>query len=248
MGNTWRLLKLFPTRNLTAMGLERFFRGAWRAWLRLRHRRALRGAGESGEPVIEEVAGFPVIVLPSVFNPTLLRSGAFLAESLNEELIPQGSRVLELGAGTAVGAIVASQWAAAVVATDINPEAIRGARINVMLNRVEERVIVREGDLFAPVDGERFDVVLFNPPYFRGEPRDARDRAWRSPDLDRRFASELSRHLEPGGAALLCLSTDGDLDFIGPLESGGYAIEVVAERDLLNEVLRLYRARPSPRS
>jgi len=30
---------------------------------------------------------------------------------------------------------------------------------------------------------ERFDVVLFNPPYYRGVPRNALDHAWRSPDL-----------------------------------------------------------------
>ena len=40
-----------------------------------------------------------------------------------------------------------------------------------ILHRLEDRIEAREGDLFAPVAGETFDLILFNPPFFRGEPR-----------------------------------------------------------------------------
>ncbi len=101
---------------------------------------------------------------------------------------------------------------------------------------------VLQGDLFAPVADERFDVVLFNPPYFRGEPRARSDHAWRSPDMDARFAQGLAKHLTPGGHALLCLSTDGDVSFLDALREEGFSTELVAERDLVNEILRLHRA------
>ena len=56
------------------------------------------------------------------------------------------------------------------------------------------------------------------------------------PNMDQRFAPELGNHLEPEGHALLCVSTDGD--------AAGFDVEVAAERDLVNEGLRLYRVRP----
>ena len=48
------------------------------------------------------------------------------------------------------------------------------------MNQLEHRIDVRHGDLFEPVAGERFDLVLFNPPFLLGAPQDERDAAWRS--------------------------------------------------------------------
>jgi release factor glutamine methyltransferase len=191
--------------------------------------------------VMERLCGLSIAVPPGVFNPLLLRTGRFLAEGVTSALVPPGSRVLDLGTGSGIAGLSVARWAREVIAVDVNPDAVRAARANAALNGLDSRVEVREGDLFAPVEGERFDVVLFNPPYFRGEPRDRRDLAWRSPDIDRRFAEALERHLAPSGCALLCLSTDSDLDFIDHLAHAGFSIEVASERDLVNEVLRLYR-------
>ena len=190
---------------------------------------------------MEQICGLSIVVPAGVFNPSLLRTGRFLAESATPVLVPPGSRVLDLGTGSGVAGLAVARWAREVVAIDVNPDAVRAARANAALNGLECRFEAREGDLFGPVEGERFDVVLFNPPYFRGEPRDRRDLAWRSPDIDRRFAEALERHLAPSGWALLCLSTDSDLDFLDRLAHAGLSIEVASERDLVNEVLRLYR-------
>ncbi|MBX5445304.1 MAG: methyltransferase [Sphaerobacter sp.] len=182
-----------------------------------------------------------MVVLPGVFNPVLFRTGAYLAE-VAESLVPLGGSVLDLGTGSGVGAIVAARRAARVVAVDINPAAVHCARINAASNGVGDRVEVRQGDLFTPVAGERFDLVLFNPPFYRGTPRDDADRAWRSEDVPERFAAELAAHLAPGGSALVVLSSDGDAPgFLRAASSAGLAIEVIAERDLINEVLRIYR-------
>ncbi len=85
----------------------------------------------------------------------------------------------------------------------INPEAVRCTRINTLLNHVDDRVHVVNGDLFAPLDGARFDVVLFNPPYLRGAPRIQFEKALFSNDVLERFAWGLADHLSPGGHALV---------------------------------------------
>ena len=193
--------------------------------------------------VLEHVAGFPLVVLPQVFNPKLLRSGEFLVQQLRRrDLLLPASRVLDLGTGSGVGAVAAARAGCAVVAVDINEDAVRCARVNVLLNKVEDCVDVRHGDLFGPVTDERFDVVLFNPPYYRGEPRDQLDLAWRSPDIIERFAAELRAHLLPEGHALVVLSSDGKRDeFLRALTQSGYCTEAVACRDFVNEQMTVYR-------
>jgi release factor glutamine methyltransferase len=200
-----------------------------------------------GRLVLEWVDGRPFLVLPQVFNPGLFASGRLLARVLQhrEDLLTPGARVLDLGTGSGIGAISAAGKAGSVVATDINPQAVRCARINVILNGVEQQVEVRPGDLFAPLaPEERFDVVLFNPPYYRGAPRDALDQAWRSPDVLERFACQLPDVLARGGYALVVLSSDGEqAAFVQAFEARGLRVDVVAGQDLLNETLTVYRVR-----
>jgi release factor glutamine methyltransferase len=217
-------------------------RRAWRAVLRVKL--ALFDRRKYERTVLESVDGMPLVVLPDVFNPRLLRSGAFLVEQLGRsELLRPGNRVLDLGSGSGACGVAAARRGCRVVAVDINSSAVRCTRINALLNDVP--LDVREGDLFAPVDGETFDVVLFNPPYYRGVPRDALDHAWRSVDVGERFAAQLATHLTPTGHALVVLSSDGDGNgFLSALERHALAHAVVAHRDFLNEVMRVYRVSP----
>ena len=191
---------------------------------------------------VRTVHGAPLVVLPGVFDGARLRTGAFLADTLNAVTCPPGTRALDLGTGSGIGAMVAARYGARVIATDINPEAVRCAKINALAHHLEDRIETRLGDLFEPVRGERFDLILFNPPYFRGRPRDLPDHAWRSPDAFDRFVRELPAHLTPGGRALVVLSSDGD---IAPalLSATHLAVRVLRERDLFNEILTVYDVR-----
>ena len=220
-------------------------RPLWRLLLRCRF--VLFQRHRLNRMVIEHVAGRSIVVLPQVFNPRLFRTGQLLCETLNESLIQPRARVLDLGTGTGIGALLAAQWAANVDAVDINPEAVRCARINVLLHTMEDRIVVYEGDLFEPVHGRRYDVVLFNPPYFRGRPNDAFETAWRSDDVVERFAAALPDHLTPGGYALVVLSSDGDsATFLAAFRRNDLILDVVARQNLISEVLTIYRLQKAP--
>jgi release factor glutamine methyltransferase len=149
-----------------------------------------------------------------------------------------------------VCAIFAARHARRVVAVDINAAAVRCAGLNALLNHLEHRIEVRHGDLFAPVKGERFDLIVFNPPFLRGVPRNDRERAWRSPDVAERFAAELSGHLKPLGSALVVLSTFGAAQvFLEEFRRHRLAISVLAERRFINERLAIFRlGAPGPGS
>jgi methylase of polypeptide subunit release factors len=216
---------------------------AARLGLRLRYRLFQRR--RQRDVVIESVAGFSIRVSPGVFNPRQFRTGEFLAEVAGQ-LVPAGARVLDLGTGTGIGALAASRRAASVLAVDVNPEAVGCARLNLALNRQQAAFEVVQGNLFEPVGEQRFDVVLFNPPFFRGEPKDLADRAWHSPDIAERFAKELADHLTASGFGVVVLSTDGDVaGFLRAFRQAGCRqIELAASRRYLNETLLAYRLRP----
>jgi HemK-related putative methylase len=195
---------------------------------------------------VERVQGVPLLVTPSVFNPKLPRTGALLASQLDARVVGADADVLDMGTGCGVCAIFAARLARRVVGVDINPAAVRCAGINARLNSLEQRIEVRQGDLFAPVAAERFDLILFNPPFLQGTPRDDRDRAWRSPDVAERFAAGLPTHLKPGGSALVVLSTFGGADgFLAAFHHRGLAVSVHSERCFVNERLAIFRVEPS---
>jgi release factor glutamine methyltransferase len=199
-----------------------------------------------GRVVVEQVLGLPIVVLPQVMNPVLFGTGQYLAQVVTEMLSADGERtrerVLDMGTGSGIGAVFAARYAREVVAVDINPDAVRCARINVLLHGLEERVTVREGDLFAPVQGERFDLVLFNPPFLPGQPRDQFERALWSTDVLERFGAGLREHLAEDGAALVVLSSLAEhghhLEFF---RERGYRVEPMARRRSPGEVITVYR-------
>jgi len=192
--------------------------------------------------VLEDVAGLPLLVAPGVLNPRLMRTGAFFASQLRGDLLDRTAEVLDMGTGSGVCAVAAARHARHVVAVDINPAAVRCARINALLNQCEDRIEVIQGDLFAALAGRRFDVVLFNPPFLHGTPANDADRAWRSTDVAPRFAAGLRHHLRPSGFALVLLSSFGSAAwFADQFRRHGFAMAVVGERDFINERLTLLR-------
>ena len=74
-------------------------------------------------------------------------------------------RTLDLGTGNGILALAAAAHSGSVVATDLNARAREFCVFNAALNGVTN-VEFREGSAFEPVRGERFDLILANPPFF----------------------------------------------------------------------------------
>jgi HemK-related putative methylase len=192
--------------------------------------------------VLEHIEGVPLLVTPGVLNPRSMRSGAFFASRLVHAPLTADSKVLDMGTGSGVCALVTARHSNHVTAVDIDDNAVRCAQLNVLLNGMDGRVRVLQGNLFAPLTGRRFDLILFNPPYVRAAPRNDADRAWRSTDVAERFACALRGHLNPAGCALVLLSTFGDPgSFIREFQHHGFDMEVVAERNFINEKLLIIK-------
>ena len=74
------------------------------------------------------------------------------------------SAALDLGTGAGTHALLAASHAGRVVATDTNRRALNFAAMNARLNRIDNVSFV-EGSLFDPVAGEKFDLIVSNPPF-----------------------------------------------------------------------------------
>ena len=256
MDEAERSMEPFPTSHASPVTHPERLRGLRpslaRAWLIFRHRWLGR---RYGRLVIETIAGLPepirdlsLIVLPDVFNPVLFRGGELLARTLAGPLFSpeRFPAVLDLGCGAGVAAIVAARRGATVVAVDINPEAVRCTTLNALLNQVEDRVQALRSDLFAALGAERYDLVVFNPPFFRGRPKDDLDHAWRGEDVFERFAAGLGAHLMEEGEAWVLLSSDGaGAELLALLAAKGFTINVVAKRSWVNEIMIVYGVRPA---
>src|SRR5207248_3880153 len=74
------------------------------------------------------------------------------------------ARALDLGTGPGIQALLAARHCEQVVAVDLNERALEIAGLNAELNGIGN-VELRGGDWFEPVEGERFDLIVANPPY-----------------------------------------------------------------------------------
>lgn len=93
--------------------------------------------------------------------PGVQRPSATLA---NLTVRRQVERALDVGTGNGIQALLAAPHAAQVVATDVSERALEYAAFNLALNAVQN-VELRQGSLLDAVAGERFDLVVSNPPY-----------------------------------------------------------------------------------
>ncbi len=127
------------------------------------------------------------------------------------------ARVLDLCTGGGSLAVLAARVFpnAKVDAVELSPDALAVARRNVDEHGLSGRVSLIEGDLFAPIPGKRYDLILTNPPYvdaealaefppeYAAEPRIAHAGGPDGLDVIRRIISGAPDHLTAEGA-LVC--------------------------------------------
>jgi len=166
---------------------------------------------------------------------------------MRERGLARGARVLDVFTGSGALAVAAArEGARAVSAVDVSRRALLSAWINARRNGV--RVRVRRGDLFAPVAGERFELILANPPYVPSVddalPRGGAARAWEAGGDGRALLDGLCAaapaHLSPGGTLLLVQSSVcGEQATLDRLCAAGLDAErAAAERGPLGPLMR----------
>jgi len=108
------------------------------------------------------------VIVPRSYLGEILDGELFAGEDASLVDDPQGvERVLDLCTGSGCLAVLAAmRFPNAVVdAVDISTDALAVAARNVAEHCLEERITLHQGDLFGPVGGVRYDLIVSNPPY-----------------------------------------------------------------------------------
>lgn len=145
--------------------------------------------------------------------------------------LPSKALAFDIGTGTGVlSAVLARRGVQRVVATDMDPRALACARENFARLKVEDRVELRQADLFP--EG-RAPLVVCNPPWVPARPSSPIEHAVYDPDsrMLRGFLGGLAAHLEPGGEGWLILSDLAEHlglrprdELLGWIEAGGLQV------------------------
>jgi release factor glutamine methyltransferase len=162
----------------------------------------------------------------------------------------RGQRFAEVGAGRGLASLQAAEHGAQVVATDVNPAALRQLRSLAQARALSVEVV--RTDLLRGL--RRFDRIVANPPYLPTTPEE------RDPDpgtnlaldggpdgcrVTARLLDDLPDHLTPGASAYVVSSSEQDPSALSAIfdrwsDRGGRRA-VVAERRLEGEVLQVQR-------
>ncbi len=193
---------------------------------------------------VREYRGIKLYLTRNIFSPVRTISTGMILDYL-DKLDLADKHVCDLGTGSGVIAIFCAKKSARVVASDISPIAVRVARINSYINNV--KVDLRQCDLFQCYsENEKFDIIIFNPPYFPVRVNNFVDAMYASGENYStiiRFLLSSKKKLLEGGFILITLTSLIDIDLIlGIARKIGYSVEKILERDGMPlEKLFLYK-------
>ena len=185
--------------------------------------------------------GFKLTIPGSVYKPA--EDTFLLAENMH---LNGGEEVLEIGCGCGVLSLLAARKARRVVAVDLNSEAVKAAKANALANSLESKVEVRLGNLFEPLKPgkEKFDLIIFNPPYLPGNLKDSSiaEKAWiggrGGREILDRFLNDAGKWLKPKGRIIFVQSSiTGIKKTIRILKAQGFRAKILAEKKLFFETL-----------
>jgi release factor glutamine methyltransferase len=200
----------------------------------------------------------PGVFIPRPETETLvIEALAALKTTAAETNSERPQRVLDLctGSGCIAISVAVNAPGAQVVAIEQSPAAMEFTRRNASRHKVEDRVEIREGDLFSEVAGDEiFDVIASNPPYVtkaeieglqadvrKFEPHAALDGGEDGLDIVRRIAERAPSHLIAGGFLMMEISPEQADTTLAIFQQAGFE-SLVPLKDL-SGVVRVIRGR-----
>lgn len=120
---------------------------------------------QSREKRVSDFLGYKIIVHKNVFP---VDSSFSFSSKITAKRIPKkAGKVLDVGTGTGVQAVVASlKGAKAVLAIDIDDNSLKNARDNVAFHKLDKIVEIRKSDLFQNINkDEKFDLIISQLPF-----------------------------------------------------------------------------------
>ncbi len=163
--------------------------------------------------------GLRINIAPGVFHPGFFFSTKILLHCLKQFDL-KNKTVLELGSGSGLISLVAAKKGAIATATDISEKAFRNIEQNREANQLEVEII--HSDLFQHIPKIFFDLIIINPPYYKGKIRHEDDHAWYAGEQLEYFQKlfhQLPSYINERTKTLMVLSDDCDITRIKSIAS-----------------------------
>jgi len=191
---------------------------------------------------ILEVNNLKIKICRDVFSPFYTFSSELLAYAAHSQ-VKSSDLVLDLGTGSGFLALIVSRKARFTVASDISIRAAHCALENLKRNMLQLFCDVVACDLTSAFRDKAFSLVIFNPPYLEGTPRNELEKAFfGGPKIVKEFFIDAGRILKKDGRILLAYST------LGPVSSlfleakrNGWVFTRISEKRTLWETLTTYK-------
>ncbi len=158
--------------------------------------------------------GITTIVHPDVFPPHLTLSTKILLDYISEIDLSKKT-FLELGCGSGIISLYASQKGANVTASDINTTALEYLTKASQTNHLPVNCV--HSDLFENITEKQFDYILINPPYYPKSPENIKQQAWfcgKDFEYFESLFTQLPTHLSSKNTTYMILSEDCELEKI----------------------------------
>lgn len=185
--------------------------------------------------------GICIKVHPDVFPPHLTISTTILLDFIKEKEL-NNKTFLELGCGSGIISLLATQKGAKVTATDINTTALEFLSDNAKKNNLELEII--ESDLFQSLTERTFDCIIINPPYYPKNPKNIKEQAWFCGENFEYFEAlfpQLKNQLIPSNETFMILSEDCEVEKIKAIASkSDIAFTLVLEKKAVGEKNYIY--------
>jgi ribosomal protein L3 glutamine methyltransferase len=166
------------------------------------------------------------VIVPRSFIGEIMAGEMFAGGG--DSLIPMPENVtsvLDLCTGSGCLAVLAAMRFenADVTGTDLSADALEVAAINIKTHKLDDRISLVQGNLFEPLHGRRFDLILANPPYvaeaevaafdpeYRAEPEMAHAAGADGFDLLRKILAAAPGHLSEDGLLICEFGTGRDM-------------------------------------
>ena len=146
-------------------------------------RRALYVLGRLRERKTFTFRGASFQVHEGVLNPTAFRASFLFAHEALRQAPQTPARVLELGCGCGLAAVLLARAGHEVTAVDIDDRAVVNTQSNAERNHLGLRSLVSDWDAALGAD-ERFDFIVMNPPFLTEEPPAFRCALYAGPGLE----------------------------------------------------------------
>ena len=117
--------------------------------------------------------------------------------------------VLDMGTGTGIQGLTASKYATNVLSVDVNPEAVKQTKTLIEIEK-KKNIKILESDLFSKIPKQKFDLIIFNPPYLpkhKHVDNIALVSGKRGVDTTLKFMDNVNEYLTTNGKILLITSS-----------------------------------------